>query len=132
MQIKIEDVDEFEVAFDRSDYKIPLDAAAPAGTIIGIVHATDRDYNDRNGNLTYRAISGNALGIVRLSRDGQLSKNAHGYAFDRNQQYTMIVQASGRGNKVVSRIVRAHESKETFMFKRDDQTVDLVTDSILS
>ena len=101
VQIKIEDVDEFAPEFAQRVYQFALDAAAPAGTRLGAVRATDRDYSDRAGNLSYRAVAGNALGVVRLSRDGQLFKAANGYAFNRALQYSLLVQANGQGRKTV-------------------------------
>ncbi|KAI6180943.1 DE-cadherin [Aphelenchoides besseyi] len=101
VQIKIDDVDEFEPVFDKLNYEFDVDADAEPGTLIGAVHATDADFSDRN-ELVYRAIAGNALSVVNITNGGRLVKNSNGN-FLENQNYSMIIQAgpiAGRTSEV--------------------------------
>lgn len=99
IQIKVEDVNEFTPKFDNSSYDFPVDIQQIEGTWIGQVHATDEDFNDRSG-LAYRAVLGNAVGLVNITRDGKLVLN-RGVKLYPGQNYSMVVQATDSGNKFV-------------------------------
>ncbi|KAI6220826.1 Cadherin domain containing protein [Aphelenchoides fujianensis] len=104
VQIKVEDVDEFEPVFEQPSYSFDVDPELPSGEWIGSVHAVDGDFSDRAG-LTYRGL-GNALGIVNITNAGRLIKN-EGKEFVPGQNYSLIVQAGPIGGRTVGLRVEA-------------------------
>ncbi|XP_071114980.1 protocadherin Fat 4-like [Haliotis cracherodii] len=57
LTVQIEDVNEHAPEFART-FVYPVQAAAPVGTLVGYVEATDKDFGERNSDISYILKSG--------------------------------------------------------------------------